>query len=294
MTRSIHLRFGKLPSGLASYPRVVLVRRPPIDEVRRPPEFRAHVERVVLQADEIARYAKVCGWQGGGDAVPATYPHILATPLHLKIFATSAFPLRPMGLIHVGNRIDVLGKLATGMAVSVDVAVRSYESTDAGITFDVESWLSNQGRTLWRETSSFLSRRAEGTRTKSGRHPRPPKAPRDARLLEELDVSLKTAWDYARVSNDFNPIHLSDPTARLFGLRGAISHGMWSLARALSGEPAVPPSKSRIDAQFLTPVGLPSRVALKEWTEEGTRRRALCDQRTGRVHLLVSVSPTSA
>ena len=47
MARSIHLRFSKLPSGLACYPRVVLTRRQPLAEVGEPPEFHARVERVL-------------------------------------------------------------------------------------------------------------------------------------------------------------------------------------------------------------------------------------------------------
>jgi hypothetical protein len=61
---------------------------------------------------------------------------------------------------------------------------------------------------------------------------------------------------------------------------------MWSLARSLAEDPPadVPPG-ARIDTQFLTPVQLPARVAVKEWVEEGKVRRALCDMRTGRVHM---------
>jgi acyl dehydratase len=105
-------------------------------------------------------------------------------------------------------------------------------------------------------------------------------------VLSEFEVTRRTARDYAWVSKDFNPIHLSDRAARFFGLRGAISHGMWSLARTLSQAPApVIPDFARIETQFLTPVQLPARVAIKEWSAEGQRRRALCDIRTGRVHM---------
>jgi len=293
VSRSIHLRFESLPSGLASYPRVVLTRRPPLDEVRSPPEFRVHVERVTLEADEIARYAQVCGFDPAA-GVPVTYPHVLAAPLHLKIFATEAFPLRPMGLIHVANRIELLGKLEAGARVSVDAAVRAYQASDAGMTFDIESQLTSRGKPLWRETSSFLSRRSERSERPAARPVRPPRAPKDAQLLDKVEVSLRTAWDYARVSFDFNPIHLSDPTARMFGLRGAISHGMWSLARLLASQRASVPSRARIEAQFLSPVPLPAHLVLKEWVDAGERRRAMCDARTGRVHVLASWAATSA
>jgi hypothetical protein len=42
---------------------------------------------------------------------------------------------------------------------------------------------------------------------------------------------------------------------------------------------------TRIETQFLTPVQLPARVAIKEWVADGQNRRALCDVRTGRVHM---------
>ena len=39
---------------------------------------------------------------------------------------------------------------------------------------------------------------------------------------------------YGSVSGDLNPIHLSDPTAKLFGFPRAIAHGMWTKARCLA------------------------------------------------------------
>jgi hypothetical protein len=61
---------------------------------------------------------------------------------------------------------------------------------------------------------------------------------------------------------------------------------MWSLALTLSQGPLPRiPDGTRVETQFLTPVQIPARVAIKEWTAEGQRRRALCDIRTGRVHM---------
>ena len=61
---------------------------------------------------------------------------------------------------------------------------------------------------------------------------------------------------------------------------------MWSLARTLAQAPVPPiPAGTAIGTQFLTPVQLPARVAVKEWREQGEVKRALCDVRTGRVHM---------
>jgi acyl dehydratase len=286
VTGHLQLQLAKLPSIWANYPRVVLVRRPPITEVTEPPEIVASVPGVMLDADAVARYAQMCGF-GATATLPVTFPHVLAMPLHLKIFGNGAFPLRPMGLIHLSNVIESLGELTAGSRVDITVAARNYQRTDAGLVFDMATEISSGGRPLWRETCVFLSRWPEDMLRQGGRPPRPPKAPKDSAVLAELDVSLRTAWAYARVAADYNPIHLSDRAARFLGLRGSIGHGMWSLARSLAQAPVpVIPHGVRIETQFLTPVQLPARVAVKEWRAEGHVKRALCDVRTGRVHMV--------
>ena len=286
MTGHLQLELAKLPSIWASYPRVVLVRRPPITEVTDPREITASVPGVMLDAGAAARYAQMCGF-GASATLPVTFPHVLAMPLHLKIFGNGTFPLRPMGLIHLSNVIESLGELTAGSRVDIAVAARNYQRTDAGLAFDMATEISSAGRPLWRETCVFLSRWPEDMLRQGGRPPRPPKAPKDSTVLAELDVTLRTAWAYARVAADYNPIHLSDRAARFLGLRGSIGHGMWSLARSLAQAPVpVIPHGVRIETQFLTPVQLPARVAIKEWRAEGRVKRALCDIRTGRVHMV--------
>ena len=282
MAGTLHLNLTSLPSVWATYPRVLLTPRA-VDA--RPAEISVAVRGVRIDAGPVARYAAMCGFASTGH-VPVTYPHVLAMPLHLKIFAQSAFVLRPMGLIHLSNVIESPGVLVPGRRLDITVSACNYRRTDAGLAFDMTTHLSAEGQLLWRETCVFLSRLPEPASAGGGRPPRPPKAPRNAAVLAELDVSLSTAWSYARVSGDFNPIHLDDRAARFFGLRGAIGHGMWSLARSLAQAPLPAiPRGARIDTQFLTPVQLPARVAVKEWTAEGQTRRALCDVRTGRVHM---------
>jgi acyl dehydratase len=269
----VHLELSRLPSVWATYPRVLLTKRPPVTETANPPEIRATVRGITLDARSIERYARMCGFDTG-TAVPFTYPHVLAMPLHLEIFGQRAFPLRPMGLIHLSNVIEQPGTLEAGTRLDIEVAACSYRRTDAGLAFDVVTDLTRDGQSVWRETCVFMSRWPEPVERTAGRPPRPPKAPRESAVLAELDVSAETAWAYARVSSDFNPIHLNHRAARYFGLRGAIGHGMWSLARSLAQAPRLDLGRgARVDAQFLTPVQLPARVAIKEWTAGGKVNR---------------------
>lgn len=56
---------------------------------------------------------------------------------------------------------------------------------------------------------------------------------------------------YAAVAGDYNPIHMSALTARLFGFPRAIAHGLWNKARALAalGE-RLPASGYVVDVRF--------------------------------------------
>ena len=275
-----------MPSVWASYPFVVLRKRSPADEAGALPELVAAVTGVRIDRTRLERYARVCGF-ATREAGVLTYPHVLAMPLHLHIFAMPQFRLRPIGLIHLSNDIELLGPADALVSAPLDIEVgaRNFRRDDLGVRFDVTTEIRANGRSLWRENCEFLSRYSKRVES-AGRPPRPPKAPRDARVLGEYALELRTAWDYARVSADFNPIHLSDRMARRLGLRGAIMHGLWSLARSVAAEPACHPVRGlRLDTQFLSPVQLPARVMLKEWQEPGVTRRALCDARTGRVHM---------
>ena len=285
MAGTLHLNLTKLPSVWATYPRVLLTPRPTLSGDQAPPEISVAVRGVRIGAASAERYAAMCGYDPAA-GLPVTYPHVLAMPLHLKIFAQRAFALRPMGLIHLSNVIECPGTLEAGRPMDIAVSACNYHRTDAGLAFDITTNISAEGEVLWRETCVFLSRWPEPTERAGGRPPRPPKAPKDATVLAELEVSLDTAWAYARVSSDFNPIHLSVRAARFFGLKGAIGHGMWSLAHSLAQSPLPAiPRGARIETQFLSPVQLPARVAVKEWTADGQKKRALCDVRTGRVHM---------
>ncbi|HBP2819170.1 TPA: acyl dehydratase, partial [Pseudomonas aeruginosa] len=68
---------------------------------------------------------------------------------------------------------------------------------------------------------------------------------------------------YARAAGDYNPIHLSAPSAKLFGFPRAIAHGLWNKARSLAalGE-RLPASGYRVEVRFQKPVLLPASLTL--------------------------------
>ena len=199
-------------------------------------------------------------------------------PLHLRIMSMASFPLRPMGLIHLSNVIGTPGELRPGADLDLVVCARNYRKTDAGLAFDMDTEISQGGQPVWRETCVFLSRWPDSVQRTGARPPRPPKAPKDSKVLAEFDVSLQTSWSYARVSSDFNPIHLNDRAARFFGLRGAICARHVVTGAQPGGASDGQPGPECTTAHAVPDAGATAGASEHQAVERGGRREA-CDVR---------------
>jgi hypothetical protein len=96
------------------------------------------------------------------------------------------------------------------------------------------------GETVWSEISTFLARRTGRSRTPHMREaglPHLQVPPRQDVNTSTFVVAPGVGRQYARVSGDFNPIHIAAVAARFFGFKRALAHGMWSLARCAAELP---------------------------------------------------------
>ena len=90
------------------------------------------------------------------------------------------------------------------------------------------------------------------------------------------------------MSGDLNPIHMHPLTARLFGFKSAIAHGMWTKARCLAALEASLPDAFTVEVAFKKPILLPGKVQFGEAVQEGaafTVRFGVRDTGQGSSHL---------
>ena len=183
-----------------------------------------------MDPKHLERYRQVCGFRDDG-LLPPTYPHILAFPLQMALLTDKRFPFPLLGLVHLENRIDVLRALGGLGPFTVSVAVENLQPHDKGATFSIVTRLEDQLGLLWVGDSKVLCR---GVKVPGEI---PPKAEQEPLPLEPVD-NWKAPADigrrYARAAGDYNPIHLSAPSAKLFGFPRAIAHGLWNKARSLA------------------------------------------------------------
>ncbi|WP_085595320.1 MULTISPECIES: MaoC/PaaZ C-terminal domain-containing protein [unclassified Pseudomonas] len=217
---------------------------------------------ISLDPGQLAAYRKVCGFTDNG-LLPVTYPHVLAFPLQMQLLTASDFPFPLLGLVHLGNRIRVLRPMGNVSSVRVGVRVGNLRAHAKGATFDLVTSIDDLLGPLWEARSEMLCRGVK--LAASGPAPTPaerepgPGLEAVANWRAESDIGRR----YAKVSGDYNPIHLSAWSARLFGFPQAIAHGLWSKARTLAAlEQHLPTAGVQITVRFAKPVLLPGEVRL--------------------------------
>jgi acyl dehydratase len=232
------------------------------------PRTRLVLPGLRIDLARLAAYERVCGFATGHDALPPTYPHVLGFPLVMRLMSDRNFPLPLLGLVHTSIEITQRRALTTTgsyeLTAYVEELLPHRRGTEAAVVTEVRAG----DEVVWESRSTYLARHrtdgptaaptagsgesATGKREPSGGKRQPLPAVAEWRLAG--DVGRR----YGAASGDRNPIHLYPLTARLFGFRRAIAHGMWTIARCLAahGTPAV----VLVRADFRAPVPLPGAV----------------------------------
>lgn len=231
------------------------------------PDVSAQLIGAATGGADLNRYRKVCGFERHL-AVPATWPHVLAFPLHLKVLTDPSFPFPLLGLVHLRNRIVQHRTIGEGENLDLDVSLGEVKQTSKGLEFDLITQARASGRLVWEENSTTLFRQPDADSGNTRRQP--PELETFANTCD-IRVSESTGRQYAAVSGDRNPIHLYPLTAKLFGFPRAIAHGMWSKARVLSLLEQQSDWKDgafTINCAFKKPLFLPGNAMLN-WQAEG-------------------------
>lgn len=292
MSVTTKISFAGLPSMVPAYARVLLGRKPyiaPAGTSITPIELEAR--RVKLSPGHLQRYRNVCAAPAGAGLPPA-YLHAVAMPMHMQLFVARDFPVKVLGLIHLRNTIRVYRSIDAQAPLRLSVHFDTMRLTDAGQEYDFTTRYERDGELVWEEISTMFARGNTPTKTEGGKRPSIERSahPQNGTDTQTLEVAENTGWRYARVSGDFNPIHLTARTAEMFGFKQAVAHGMWSLGRCLGAAAAhLPAERIQIDTQFKLPVYLPSQALARTWDVDGGAEISMCTMRGDRLHLAMQV-----
>ena len=309
ITPTIELAFNRQPDNRRALLASLLARRPAMaPQEKLDVRFRATWSGAVADPETVRSYldlcesddtaAEVCVPPSPGPyytfALPMLYVHAMAMPLHMAILTHRAFPLRLLGLVHWANQTEMLQAIPPGEHLDFECSLDGITSSERGQMFDIHTTVRSKNNIVWREISTFLAPARQskpGKKTSSGGTPGEP-VWGDA--VAQWAVAGNAGRRFARPSGDWNPIHISAWTARLFGYPRAIAHGLFSAARCLAllqaGTPRTFPV--RLDLRFKRPLLIPGRVALHTAAQDGDTLFVLKVQPQGEPHIEGRLRPS--
>jgi len=219
------------------------------------PERELFLPGLTVDREHLADYARVCGFRVG-ETLPATYLHVLAFSMSMKLMTAGDFPFPLLGMVHVANRIQTTRPAGAEERFDVTVRATNLRPHRQGRQLDLITEVNVGEERIYTGTSTYLRKGSGGSETA----PSGPKLdiPEGAAAMWKLDDGLGRR--YAAVSGDRNPIHLHALSAKAFGFPRAIAHGMWSAARCLAALEGRLPEAMDYTVAFRKPVLLPSSV----------------------------------
>lgn len=224
------------------------------------PEVSFVVPSVIIDADHLSQYCDICGFKESKD-VPFIYPQILTFGLMLEFMGSEYCPWPAAGMVHMVNRIEQHNPLFIGDDLRIELSTGDLFRHEKGQMFDIKFQVLRGGHLVWQATQSTLCRVVKqpvGEQYRSVMHS-------ETRLSRQASFSIPAniGRRYGKVSGDVNPIHLTNLTARAFGFKRAIAHGMWTKARALSALlPEGITERAMAEVEFKLPLYLPGTVSL--------------------------------
>ena len=226
---------------------------------RSAPSTTLTLNRLRVDPDNLAAYAKVCGLRFG-DTLPITYPFTQVFPVVMKLMVSKEFPFPAMGSVHASNEIQQFRPISMSEPLDVKVHAENLREHPKGLLIDVVSEVSVGRELVWRQTSSFLNQQKTSLSGGPKAAPKPEEVPPPP--TRTLRADQHTISRYAAVSGDRNPIHVSSLGAKAFGFPTTIAHGMWSAAAVLGAVEGRIPDAVTYSVKFGKPIVLPATVNL--------------------------------
>ncbi|MGO1158050.1 MaoC family dehydratase [Acinetobacter lwoffii] len=247
--------FSQLPKPYLAYPKVIqglIFKKPKAEKAL--PQVEYVVDSFKVDQKHLKAYNEVCGFKNNG-YIPAIYLTVLSQSLQMHLMTSEAFPFPILGLVHIRNQVKQYRKIGVNETLTLACKFGELQPHDKGVQFDFITTVKVGGEVVVEALTTYLSR--QKTNAKAAAKPAESQAP-EYILNNEWNISENTGRRYAMTSGDFNLIHIHAVTAKAFGFKQAIAHGMWSKAKALANLSL--PDAYEADVWFKLPMYLPSKV----------------------------------
>ncbi len=257
------LKFEEKPSLFGAYRNIFTPGRAKYAGLDKLPRIEALWDNAQETPEKIQAYREVCGF-GNDGMLPLLYPHVFTSAMHIHSLADKQFPVSALGAVHTRNHILQRRRISETEPVDLRCSFGEARVLKAGLEVDIITRVLAEGDCVWESISSYLFR---GKKFGDVGEPHP------FSVFEELgEPTITGQWHvppnmgrrYARITGDYNPIHVSRLLAKAFGFKRDIIHGMWVLAKCIAHLQDLDYDNSlRLDVAFKGPVFMDSDCFMK-------------------------------
>ena len=258
------MRVETLPSLAGEYWRALSHSKPGLAYGEEIPRHTLEVAALRIDPAALARYR---AFIGSSEAFPLAYAYVLAQPAHFHLINQPEFPVRCVGLVHADNQTLRHAEIDPAQPIALSVSIGSDRVRRRGREFTLHTEFRQDGR-LVVEMDSGCFTRVRGSPRGEAVAPEPvPEPVLPGERVAELRFAAHFGRRYARVSGDYNPIHLAGWLARPFGFRRAIAHGVGIMAR-IDAELGRGSQTRELSVRFRRPVELPGNTVLHRCSQD--------------------------
>ena len=273
---TIQLHHDQAPKLLPSLMRAVFNSRPGFSKKTGLPEIEATWESAKIDRANFKAYLDCCGLKDDG-YLPLLYPHVMASKMHLDTLTNAAFPIKLLGTVHFRNHIIQHRKIKLDEVLDMSMKITESRVMEKGLEFDFTTLITAEKQRVWESISTYYVRGKFGDEDAPSPLAEMDKlsnAPEVANWLVKSNMGKR----YAKITGDYNPIHISSLLAKIFGFKRDLIHAFCVLATTLHHLPNPAADRPvRLDVAFKGPTYLGSKVSLKNQSSDlGERFDLFC------------------
>lgn len=272
--------FKQVPKAYKAMPKLfkdIVLKAHPKEKVLKPAEY--IVDQFKVDTQHLAQYKSLTDFQTTG-TIPAIYLGVLSQSVQMHMMAYESFPFPVLGLVHIRNQLTQYRPIREDEVLTLSCKFGELELHDKGMQFDFITEVRVGNEKVMSSLTTYLARQKvqhQAAKTKVT-----PKT-WDYQPAQTWDIPENIGRRYAANSNDYNFIHLHKLTAKAFGFKQAIAHGMWTKAKAMAHMDL--PDAYSIDVDFKLPMYLPSKVDFLKAEDSNEKAFLIRNQKSQKPHV---------
>ena len=274
---AIQLNFDTKPGIASAMLKAVLMPRKGFTQDQGLPDIQGSWINAQAEPRALQNYLDVLGLNQT-DYLPILYPHVLAGGLHMNMLTNKSFPFGLLGAVHLKNRITQYNRIKNTQIMDIHSEMGDFRLLPKGLEFDFSTHVMVEGKKVWEEVSTyFMAGKFGGKENPSNQASFELSSLDNAEEVTKWLVPKNRGKKYAKISGDYNPIHISATLAKLFGLKRDIAHGFGIVAEGIQASGVLESidytnQAIQLDVVFKGPVFLESQAMLKQNKQQDPAR----------------------